>query len=113
MNLVNLLDQFCVDGAPALNEAEVNALLPQVPGWAIQDGKLRRDFKFRDFHETIQFVNSLAEMVHQENHHPALTVTYQHCVVNYNTHSAGGAVSQNDFICAAKANTIYAQRAGA
>jgi len=52
-------------------------------------------------------------MVHQENHHPALTVTYQHCVVNYNTHSAGGAISQNDFIRAAKANSIYAMRAGA
>lgn len=113
MKLVNLLDQFCVEGAPALDQDDIDALLAQVPGWTIQDGKLRRDFKFRDFHETIQFVNSLAEMVNQENHHPALAVTYQHCVVDFNTHSAGGAVSQNDFICAAKANTIYAQRAGA
>jgi 4a-hydroxytetrahydrobiopterin dehydratase len=110
---MNLLDQFCVEGAPALNEADINALLPQVPGWTVADGKLRRDFKFRDYHETIRFVNSLAEMVHQENHHPALNVTYQHCVVVYNTHSAGGAISLNDFICAAKASTIYAQRAGA
>jgi 4a-hydroxytetrahydrobiopterin dehydratase len=110
---MNLLDQFCVEGAAKLGQAEIGALLPQVPGWSIQDGKLRRDFKFRDYHETIKFVNSLAEMVHQENHHPALTVTYQHCVVSYNTHSAGGALSLNDFICAAKANTIYAQRAGA
>jgi 4a-hydroxytetrahydrobiopterin dehydratase len=110
---MNLLDQFCVEGAAKLDQAEIGALLPQVPGWAVQDGKLRRDFKFRDYHETIRFVNSLAEMVHQENHHPALTVTYQHCVVSYNTHSAGGALSLNDFICAAKANMIYAQRAGA
>jgi 4a-hydroxytetrahydrobiopterin dehydratase len=110
---MNLLDQFCVEGAAKLDQAEIGALLPQVPGWTIQDGKLRRDFKFRDYHETIRFVNSLAEMVHQENHHPALTVTYQHCVVGYNTHSAGGALSLNDFICAAKANSIYAQRAGA
>ena len=110
---MNLIDQNCVEGAPALDQAAIAALLPQVPGWTIQDGQLRRDFKFRDYHETIQFVNSLAEMVHQQNHHPAPHVTYQHCVVSYHTHSAGGAVSQNDFICAAKANTIYAQRAGA
>jgi 4a-hydroxytetrahydrobiopterin dehydratase len=110
---MNLLDQFCAEGAPALDEAERSALLAQVPGWTIQDGKLRRDFKFRDYHETIKFVNSLAEMVHQENHHPALAVTYQHCIVAYSTHSAGGAISLNDFICAAKASTIYAQRAGA
>jgi 4a-hydroxytetrahydrobiopterin dehydratase len=110
---MNLLDQHCIEGATALDSAAVNQLMPQVPGWSIQDGQLRRNFAFRDYHETIKFVNSLAEMVHQENHHPALTVTYQHCVVSYHTHSAGGAISQNDFISAAKANAIYAQRAGA
>jgi 4a-hydroxytetrahydrobiopterin dehydratase len=110
---MNLIDQHCVEGALALDAAAIEALLPQVPGWTIQDGQLRRDFKFRDYHETIQFVNSLAEMVHQQNHHPALHVTYQHCVVSYHTHSAGGAISRNDFICAARANTVYTQRAGA
>lgn len=110
---MTLIDQHCIDGATALEAAAINALLPQVPGWSIDGGQLRRSFAFRDYHETIKFVNSLAEMVHQENHHPALTVTYQHCVVSYHTHSAGGAVSQNDFICAAKANAIYALRAGA
>jgi 4a-hydroxytetrahydrobiopterin dehydratase len=110
---MNLLDQFCVEGAAALDQAQIDALLPQVPRWSIDGGKLRGDFKFRDYHETIRFVNSLAEMVHQENHHPALSVTYQHCVVLYNTHSAGGAISLNDFICAAKADKVYAQRAGA
>jgi 4a-hydroxytetrahydrobiopterin dehydratase len=110
---MNLLDQFCVEGAPKLDDAAIAMLLPEVPGWAIDGGQLRRKFAFRDYCETIQFVNSLAEMVNQENHHPTLTVTYQHCAVAYHTHSAGGAISQNDFICAAKANAIYAQRAGA
>jgi 4a-hydroxytetrahydrobiopterin dehydratase len=110
---MTLLDQHCIEGATALDAAAINELLPQVPGWTIEDGQLRRSFAFRDYHETIKFVNTLAEMVHQENHHPALNVTYQRCVVSYHTHSAGGAISQNDFICAAKANAIYALRAGA
>jgi 4a-hydroxytetrahydrobiopterin dehydratase len=110
---MTLLDQHCTEGAPALDDSAIAALLPQVPGWTIVDGQLRRNFAFRDYHETIKFVNTLAEMVHQENHHPALAVTYQHCVVSYQTHSAGGAISQNDFISAAKANAIYALRAGA
>jgi 4a-hydroxytetrahydrobiopterin dehydratase len=110
---MTLLDQHCIEGATALDAAAINELLPQVPGWTIEDGQLRRSFAFRDYHETIKFVNTLAEMVHQENHHPALSVTYQRCVVSYHTHSAGGAISQNDFICAAKANAIYALRAGA
>jgi 4a-hydroxytetrahydrobiopterin dehydratase len=109
---MTLLDQHCTDDASALDAAAITAQLAELPGWAIEDGQLRRNFAFRDYHETIKFVTTLAEMVHQENHHPTLTVTYRHCVVGYNTHSAGEAISQNDFICAAKANAIYAQRAG-
>ncbi|MDL2356043.1 MAG: 4a-hydroxytetrahydrobiopterin dehydratase [Pseudomonadota bacterium] len=110
---MNLLDQFCTEGAAALDAAAITALLAQVPAWSVADGQLRRDFALRDFHETIRFVNSLAEMVNQENHHPVLSVTYKNCVVAFTTHSAGDAITQNDFICAAKADQIYAQRAGA
>ena len=110
---MNLLDQHCVDGAPALDAPAISALLTEVPGWTIVDGQLRRDFAFSDYHATIAFVDALAAMVHQQDHHPTLSVTYQHCVVQYNTHSAGGALSQNDFICAAKANALTVQGAGA
>ena len=109
---MTLLDQHCSDGAGALDVAVVTELLAQVPGWSVADGRLQRDFAFRDFHQTIDFVDALAAMIHQQDHHPELTVTYCHCVVHYHTHSAAGAISQNDFICAAKANALYAQRAG-
>jgi 4a-hydroxytetrahydrobiopterin dehydratase len=52
-------------------------------------------------------------MIHAQNHHPELAVRYSHCLVSFTTHSAGNAVSENDFICAFKANLIYQQRAGA
>ncbi|MDB5917953.1 MAG: 4a-hydroxytetrahydrobiopterin dehydratase [Massilia sp.] len=106
---MNLLDQHCIEGATALDAAAINQLLAQVPDWAVADGRLRRDFAFRNYHQTIDFVNALAAMIHGQDHHPELTVTYQHCIVNYNTHSAGGALSHNDFICAAKADAIYAK----
>ena len=110
---LTLLDQHCTDGAPALEAAAaaIATLLEQVPGWSIVDKQLHRDFAFRDYHATIAFVNALAAMTHQQDHHPALSVTYRHCVVDYQTHSAGGALSMNDFICAAKADALYAQRA--
>ena len=108
-----LLDQHCSDGAGPLDVAAVTELLAQVPGWSVADGRLQRDFAFRDFHQTIDFVNALAAMIHQQDHHPELIITYCHCVVHYHTHSAAGAVSQNDFICAAKADALYAQCAGA
>jgi 4a-hydroxytetrahydrobiopterin dehydratase len=106
---MKLVDQHCIEGATALNEAAIEQLLLEVPDWAVVDGRLQRQFAFRDYHQTIDFVNALAAMVHEQDHHPELTVTYKQCVVKYNTHSAGGAISQNDFICAAKADAIYAK----
>jgi 4a-hydroxytetrahydrobiopterin dehydratase len=110
---MNLFGKHCTHGAPALGAGELAALLPQVPGWQIDNGRLQRSFEFRNYHETIEFVNALAWMIHAQDHHPELTVRYRHCIVAYTTHSAGNAVSENDFICAAKANAIYEQRAGA
>lgn len=110
---MNLAGKHCIHGAPALDAAAIAALLPQVPLWQLDNGKLVRSFEFKDYHQTIAFVNALAWMIHGQDHHPELTVRYRHCVVAYTTHSAGNAVSENDFIGAAKADAIYDQRAGA
>lgn len=110
---MSLLDQTCSHGAQALADADVTALLPEVAGFAVHNGMLCRDFAFADYDETIAFVNALAWMVRQQDHHPELTVTYKNCVARWQTHSAGNALTMNDFICAAKANALYAQRCGA
>jgi 4a-hydroxytetrahydrobiopterin dehydratase len=110
---MTLLDKHCIHGAPALTPTEIAALLPQVPGWQVENDRLVKSFELRDYHETIEFVNALAWMIHAQDHHPELTVRYRHCIVAYSTHTAGNRVSENDFICAAKANALYAQRAGA
>lgn len=109
---MSLLDRNCTRAPAALDDAAAAALLPQVAGWAVADGKLQRRFALRDYHETIAFVNALAWMTHQQDHHPDLTLSYNSCAASYTTHSAGG-LTENDFICAAKANALYAQRAGA
>jgi 4a-hydroxytetrahydrobiopterin dehydratase len=110
---MNLISSNCKPDAPALSEVAVAALLPHVAGWAVIDGKLQTSFTFRNYYETIAFVNALAWVSHQQDHHPELMVSYKMCVVSYNTHSAGGALSNNDFICAAKLSALYVQRASA
>jgi 4a-hydroxytetrahydrobiopterin dehydratase len=110
---MNLTEKRCVHGAGALDQAAIDAMLPEVPGWDVRDDHLVRSFEFKDYHETIEFVNALAWMTHAQDHHPELTVRYRHCIVAYSTHTAGNKVSDNDFICAAKANALYDQRAGA
>jgi ribosome biogenesis GTPase len=84
------------------------ALLAQLPDWQIDGNRLVREFLFRDYHETIEFVNALAFMVHREDHHPDLQVGYRRCTASWTTHSAGHRLSENDFICAAKADALYA-----
>ena len=94
-------------GEHLLGEARVRELLPQVPGWElVEDGKaLRKTFRFDDYYRTMAFVNALAFVAHREDHHPDLSVHYDRCVVRYSTHDVGG-LSQNDFICAAKADAL-------
>lgn len=98
----------CREGAPAMTPEQVLAALPQIPGWGVEGHHLASVFKFEDFHATMAFVDALASMIHEQNHHPVLTVSFNHCKVSYTTHSAGNTISSNDFISAARANAIYA-----
>ena len=69
------------------------------------NGRIERIFKFKNYYETIAFVNVVAMIAHQQNHHPEMMINYNNCTVQYSTHSLGG-LSQYDFICAAKIDTI-------
>lgn len=110
---MKLIDQHCAHGAPALDPAAIPARLAEVPEWHAIDGAIARDYTFASYRATIAFVNAVAAMAEEQNHHPDMTVGYRRCTVAYTTHSAGGALSDNDFICAAKADALYTQQAGA
>ena len=53
----------------------------------------------------MKFVNAVAKIANRANHHPDMEVGYNRCVVRYSTHSVGG-LSESDFICAAKVNSL-------
>ena len=93
----------------AMTDLEADAQLAVLPDWKRTDGAIARTFRFADYYETIAFVNALAYVAHAEDHHPDLAVAYNRCEVRFSTHSVGG-LSENDFICAAKVDAVYAQR---
>jgi 4a-hydroxytetrahydrobiopterin dehydratase len=98
----------CAGGTPALKADEARNLQKQLAdGWEIsQDSKLiSRDFRFKNYYHTMAFVNAIAFMAHYENHHPDLEVGFNHCLVRYTTHAIDG-LSENDFICAARVDSI-------
>ena len=90
-----------------LSEARVRELMPEVPGWdLIEDGHaLSKIYNFKNYYETMAFVNALAYMANREDHHPDLGVHYNRCVVRFSTHDVGG-LSENDFICAARTEAL-------
>ncbi len=96
----------CEGGIAPLTPDEITALMPQLASaWAVVDGKLRREFKFPDHYITMTFVNAVAWVSHRQGHHPDLSVGYNTCRVEYITHAIGG-LSESDFICAAKIDTL-------
>ena len=92
-------------GTPPLDDRKVADFLRQVSGWERAGGEISRTFKFKNYYETIAFVNAAAWVSHREDHHPDLEVGYNRCKITYSTHSVGG-LSENDFICAAKVERL-------
>lgn len=97
----------CEGGVPALTKDKVETLLTKLNGWTVNaEGTLMtRRFVFKNFYKTMAFVNAVAWIANQENHHPDLEVGYNYCVVHYTTHAIQG-LSENDFICAAKVDAL-------
>ena len=109
-DLVPLAQAHCIPrrgNEHRLGQARVTELLPQIPGWElVENGQaLQRTFRFSDYHRTMAFVTALAFVAHREDHHPDLGVHYDRAVVRFSTHDVGG-LSENDFICAAKASAL-------
>lgn len=97
----------CEGGVAPLSGEAAQALLKQLDGWQIKDGLLMKEFRFKNYYETMAFVNASAWISHREDHHPDLAVGYNACTVSYITHAIGG-LSDNDFICAAKIDALSA-----
>lgn len=96
----------CEGGVAPYSAAQAADMLKELKGWILEDGRLVKLYPFRNYFETMAFVNALAWISHREDHHPDLKVGYNQCRVEYSTHAIGG-LSENDFICAAKADALF------
>ena len=106
-NINQLASATCIpysSETPALTLDESTHYIKQsAVNWTLsEDGKsISRLFKFKNYYETMAFVNVAAMIAHQQDHHPEITVNYNNCLIEYSTHSIDG-LSKNDFICAVK-----------
>jgi len=97
----------CEGGIPPLKLKEIKEYKKQVnDGWKVLDNtKISREFKFKDFVETMKFVNEVAKIAEQEGHHPNICIYWGKAVVELWTHAIGG-LHENDFILASKIDKL-------
>lgn len=79
--------------------------LPRLINWTAAADAIERHFDFPDFHHTMAFVNAVAWIAHEADHHPDLVVGYNRCHVRWSTHSAQG-VTLKDLACAAQVDAL-------
>lgn len=87
-----------------LDESEVQDFLDHNVEWRIEDGALLRTIKFNTYLEGIDFVNRIAELAEEANHHPDLLVGWRKVEVSLSTHDSGG-ITQLDLDLAGKIDT--------
>lgn len=95
-----------------LDAASLPDYFAATPGWEQDGARIVKTFQFKNYYETLSFINAIAYVIHAEDHHPELTVTYNRCVIKFDTHTVNddkGGISENDFICAAKVDGIFQQ----
>lgn len=91
-----------------MTRTEAEKYLPEVYGWELsRDAKsISRKFTFENFKQAVAFVNKVADLAEEEDHHPDVLINYKRVTFTLTTHAIGG-LSENDFILAAKINNLH------
>jgi len=107
---IPLKDQRCqtlIKGNTPMIIPRIETLLTELDDWEIPlDYKtLVKTFPFKNYHQTVAFVNAVTWVAHKEDHHPEICFGYNQCQITLTTASVKG-LSENDFILAAKIDAL-------
>ena len=107
MNLIEKKCAPCEGGTPPLEGKEIQEYVKEVRGWDVkQDRVIEKNFSFKSFKEAMDFVNQVANIAEEEQHHPDIHIHYKRVVLELTTHAIKG-LSENDFIMASKIDKMY------
>ncbi len=98
----------CEGGVAPLSQEAISLALQSLDGWSYCNDSqcLIRRFTFTDFYQTMAFINALAWVANENNHHPDGQFGYNYCELHFKTHAVG-AVTENDIICAEQVNDLF------
>jgi len=103
----------CEKGTKPLSNSEEESSMQALDSWKLhRDGThgIQKQFSFNDFKDAMAFVNRIADIANEENHHPDITISYNKVTIELTTHKIGG-LSDNDFILAEKIDDLISEHA--
>ncbi len=92
--------------AELLKPQDIKDWLKKLPEWELEKKHIERTFEFDDFTQAIDFVNSVAEIAEEEDHHPEIDIRYNKIRIQLSTHAEGG-LTDLDFEVAEKVDTLF------
>ncbi len=100
----------CQGDIPPFDKSEIHNYLKKVDGWLVESNEeknfyLVKEFSFKDFKESQNFINKVGKIAEEENHHPDLSFGWGYCKIKIFTHAIKG-LAESDFILAAKIDKI-------
>ena len=108
IDLASSTCEACRIDAPKVSDDEASLLIKEIEGWDVIDEgvkKLKKEFSFSNYSDSVDFSNKVADMAEQEDHHPQIILEWGKVTVIWWSHKIKG-LHKNDFICAAKTNNI-------
>ncbi|MHA2386393.1 MAG: 4a-hydroxytetrahydrobiopterin dehydratase [Candidatus Thorarchaeota archaeon] len=98
----------CRGGIPPLETPRISEMMHIVPGWTLtREGidKIEKKFKFKNFKKAMTFVNKVADVANEQDHHPDIFIHWNEVTLTFYTHAIKG-LHDNDFIMAAKIDEL-------
>ena len=100
----------CEGGMPSFDISQIHKYLKKIDGWDVKKDKdsnyfLEKEFKFKNFLQSQNFINKTGEIAEKEGHHPDISFGWGYAKIRIFTHAIKG-LAENDFILAAKIDKI-------
>ncbi len=93
-----------------LSKKEIGQELSGLPGWAYKKNKISKKFEFKDFMDSLNFVNKLAPYCDGVDHHPDVHIFYNKVLFELQRFDVGGKVTNKDFMVARKIERLYQKK---
>ena len=75
---------------PRLTDEQVKQRMAALDGWSLDGSEIRKSYSFADFRAAIHFVQQVADLAEEADHHPDILINYDRVTLSLSTHSEGG-----------------------